>query len=140
MRGTAANEPVVSQAATPAFREGHDRVFGDRPVQRGKWVFDTRIMKMVPADEYVPPHENHGLMVMTDRYYEGTVSPIDGSDIGSRRKRREHMKEHGLVDHDDAKSEARIVQQEFQRRTDRERHEALGRAIYEVTERRRQRK
>lgn len=39
--------------------------------------------------------------LFTDRYYEGARSPIDGSDIGSRTKRREHMRVHGLVDADD---------------------------------------
>jgi hypothetical protein len=43
--------------------------------------------------------------LFTDRYMEGVVSPVDGSDIGSRTKRREHMKAHGLVDADDYKGE-----------------------------------
>lgn len=43
--------------------------------------------------------------LFTDRYMEGVTSPVDGSDIGSRAKRREHMKLHGLVDADDYKQE-----------------------------------
>jgi hypothetical protein len=41
----------------------------------------------------------------TDRYMEGARSPIDGSDIGSRARRKEHMRAHGLVDADDYKGE-----------------------------------
>lgn len=43
--------------------------------------------------------------VFTDRYMEGTRSPVDGSDIGSRSKRREHMRVHGLADAADFKGE-----------------------------------
>jgi len=141
MRGTAANEAVVSQAATDAFRRGYAKAIGEKPIQRGKWVFDPRVMKLVRAEDYVPPHENHGLMVMSDRYMEGTISPVDGSDIGSRKKRRRHMLEHNLVDHDDYSPQWRAnLHKQWEREADRERHEAMGRAIYEVTERNRRRK
>lgn len=50
-------------------------------------------------------YERSGNAFMIDRYMEGTASPVDGSDIGSRAKRREHMKIHGLVDADDFKDE-----------------------------------
>lgn len=33
-----------------------------------------------------------------DGYMDGTRSPLDGADIGSRTKRREYMKVRGLVD------------------------------------------
>lgn len=66
-------------------------------------------MGMVAVDELgdEAPHEDGraGGNVMVDRYMDGTRSPIDGSDIGSRAKRREHMKAHGLVDADDYKGQ-----------------------------------
>lgn len=56
--------------------------------------------------------------VFTDRYMEGVRSPIDGADIGSRAKRREYMKQRGLVDADDYKVEwqkAKEARAEFRR-------------------------
>ena len=53
---------------------------------------------------------------VTDLYMDGTRSPIDGSDIGSRTKRKEHMRAHGLVDADDFKGEwakAKAQREEF---------------------------
>lgn len=50
------------------------------------------------ADEAPLEQERSGNTFMIDRYMEGTSSPVDGSDIGSRTKRREHMKIHNLVD------------------------------------------
>lgn len=38
-----------------------------------------------------------GTTFMIDRYMENARSPIDGSDIGSRSKHREHMKRHDVV-------------------------------------------
>jgi hypothetical protein len=57
------------------------------------------------AGEAPVEQERAGNAFMVDRYMEGTVSPVDGSDIGSRSKRREHMKVHRLVDADDFKGE-----------------------------------
>jgi hypothetical protein len=142
-RGTAVGEPVVSQANTPEFTDGYARTFGDRGVLRGKWVFDKAQQKLVPADEYQPPARALDAPIMMDRFYEGTTYDLGGgqvADIGSRRKRKAFMKELGFVDHDDAKAEARIVQNDFQRQSDRERKESLGRAIHDVRERRRKRR
>lgn len=142
MRGTVAGEPVVSQAATNDYREGHERVFGtpDGSAKGGKWVWDSRINRLVPAAEYIPPHENPTLMVMTDRYMEGTVAP-DGTDIGNRQKRAAYMRENGLADYDDFSSAYREgVKKQFEREQDRERHQALRRAIYEHKEKARNRR
>jgi hypothetical protein len=50
------------------------------------------------GDDAPQEQERAGNAFMIDRYMEGTQSPVDGSDIGNRAKRREHMKIHGLVD------------------------------------------
>lgn len=69
-----------------------------------------------------PRQEEHsGGNFMIDRYLEGTTSPIDGSDIGSRRKRAEHMKAHGLVDAGDYRGEwekAKAERERFRRTGD----------------------
>jgi len=57
------------------------------------------------AQDYQSAPERSGSNFLVDRYMEGTRSPVDGSDIGSRAKRREHMKAHGLVDADDYKGQ-----------------------------------
>jgi hypothetical protein len=43
--------------------------------------------------------------VFTDSYMSGARSPIDGTDISTRAKRREYMKANGLVDADDYRGE-----------------------------------
>jgi hypothetical protein len=58
------------------------------------------------GDDDSPQEEGRsGGNFIIDRWLEGTASPVDGSDIGSRRKRAEHMKIHGLVDADDYKGQ-----------------------------------
>lgn len=57
------------------------------------------------SEDFQARPERSGNLFMIDRYMEGVQSPIDGSDIGSRAKRREHMKAHGLVDAADYKQE-----------------------------------
>jgi hypothetical protein len=108
-RGTVIGEPVVSQANTDAFREGYDKALGDRKVERGRWVYDVRQGGLVPADEYVPPARALDAPIMVDRFYEGAKA-TDGTDIGSRRKHRAYMKEHGLTTADDFGSEWKKAQ------------------------------
>jgi hypothetical protein len=93
-------EGIQSQAATDDYREGHDRIFGDRPVQRGRWIWDESQQKLVRAEDYVPPEHATNAPIMVDRFYENTQS-TDGVDIGSRRKHRQYMKDRGLAPADD---------------------------------------
>ena len=57
--------------------------------------------KLVPADQYEAPKidlaVNH---VVTDRHHWGTKA-LDGTDIGSKKKRREYMKREGVADASD---------------------------------------
>lgn len=88
---------------TDAFRENHAETFGERkPNQRGRWVWDKQQNKLVRAEEYVPEHVDSRVPVLTDRHHENTVAP-DGTDIGSRAKRREYMKRTGYAEADDFK-------------------------------------
>ena len=68
---------------------------------------------------------------MVDRYMEG-VSAQDGTDIGSRKKRREYMKIHNLADADDFQKTWE------ERRKEREAHYTEGGAERDRRERREQ--
>ena len=67
------------------------------------------LMGMVDArdlrpDERPAPQRMARSHVVSDLYMDGTRSPVDGSDIGTRARRREHMRLHGLADFDDYKN------------------------------------
>jgi hypothetical protein len=99
-RGTVIGEPVVSQAGTPEFREGHSRTFGESKPQRGRWVWDEQRGCLVDASEYRAPARALNAPIIADRIHEGTTFH-DGErvrDLGSRRKRREFLRETGLAD------------------------------------------
>jgi hypothetical protein len=50
------------------------------------------------GDEEAPKPEGlNGATIASGRFYENLQSPIDGSDIGSRRRYHEHMKQHGVA-------------------------------------------
>ena len=100
-RGTAAGERVVSQANSKAFLENRSRIYGDRPVQCGRWVWDEATQKAVPAGEVTSRADAKNAPIIADRLHEGVISPVDGSSIGSRRRRRDHMKAYDLVDSSD---------------------------------------
>jgi hypothetical protein len=76
--------------------------------------------------------------VMTGRFYENTKAP-DGTDIGSRKRHRQYMKDRGLTTSDDfaqtwanAEKERLRIQKEGRMPPSRERREALERAMYRI--------
>jgi hypothetical protein len=91
--------------------------------------------------DYEPPARTQ---INMDRYYEGTAA-TDGTDIGSRKKRKEYMKRHGLADADDFKetwAKAQREREEFRagRARDPLLREQLNRAFYEAQNKRSRRK
>lgn len=136
-RGMVNGEPVVSQANSDEFREGYERTFGDRKPQRGRWVYDAALGKCVPADEYQPPEAKHGAGIMVDRFMEGDRAP-DGTDIGSRRKRKDWMRATDTVEFDDFKGARERRQKEMEARArgefkpDKALREHLGRELYKA--------
>lgn len=74
----------------------------------------------------------------TDSYMDG-VRATDGTDIGSRNKRRAYMKAHGLADADDFKGDwAKAAEKRADYRAGRsaevraQTREALGRALHQL--------
>jgi hypothetical protein len=139
-----------TMAVTQEYEDGYERIFGKREPVRGAWVQDPKTGEMVPADEYVPaipaPY-SVGDGVASGRFYENTKSPVDGSDIGSKRRHREHMKRHGLTTADDYNKPGGFWDREKQKRDAinesaktgkptgmgrRERRESIERRIYEL--------
>lgn len=82
--------------------------------------------------------------ILSGRFYENSISPVDGSDIGSRRRYEEHNKRHGVTNASDyTKTHARAAaEREKQRqsalsgkatgRDSAARREQLGRALYQA--------
>lgn len=131
-RGTVNGEPVVSQANNDAYREGYTRALGDRPVQRGKWVWDEAQQKLVRAEDYCPPERAVNAPILVDRFYEG-VKATDGTDIGSRRKHRAYMKAHGLTTADDfGPGYFTRIKREREAATKKERREVIARRMWEI--------
>lgn len=136
-RGMVNGEPVVSQANTEEYRKNHERIFGDRPAQKGRWVWDEVQQKLVSAEEYVPPASKTGTGIMVDRFMEGDRAP-DGSDIGSRRKRKDWMRATDTVEFDDFKGARERRQKELEARArgefkpDKALREHLGRELYKA--------
>lgn len=58
---------------------------------RKRYIQDPKTLKLVPASLYVKPGEHH--MIMPD--IKPYRSIVDGSEISSRSRHREHLQRHG---------------------------------------------
>ena len=137
MRGTAANEPIQSQAQTEEFDAGYDRTFGtpDGSEKGGRWIWDMRLGRLVRADEYQPEPVALNAPILTDRNHDGQRAP-DGTPIDTRRKRRDWMKARDVVDYADGESlrQKRNAEQAAKARgehkPDKQLREIIGRELY----------
>jgi len=68
--------------------------FQDDVVQRGSWVFDSAVGKLVKKEDYTPPDDSR---VYIHGDIESFVSPITKELISDRRQLREHNREHGVT-------------------------------------------
>jgi hypothetical protein len=83
-----------------------------------------------------PPKEAKFSPIMMDRHYEN-MAATDGTDIGSRRKHQEYMKRNNLtVSADFSPAYYENIRKAEQKANDKDRREAVGRALYEVMDRR----
>lgn len=110
-----------------------------------RWIYAPKHPKanergFVAGPDYdaQPPEHAINAPILTGRFYENTKAP-DGTDIGSRRKHRQYMKDRGLTTADDFKSEwhraeqqREAVRREGRMPPDPKRREALERAMYRI--------
>src|SRR5574343_368420 len=102
---------------------------------RRRYVWDDEAKQLVEVGEdwTDAPRGNAG--PVTDLYMDG-VRATDGTDIGSRAKRRAYMKAHGLADADDFKGvweKAAKERDAIRRGEDSTRREAIVRALHNIT-------
>jgi len=80
------------------FEAEFERIFGDKPVQRGSWVQDHKTGKLIPKSEINAIDPDAPAIL---RSPEAFVSPIDGTVIDDRGKLRAHNKRHGVTNTQD---------------------------------------
>ena len=135
-RGMVVGEKIVSQAGTEEFRREHDRIFGDKPVERGRWVWDSASKSLVRAEDYRAPPRAVDAPIIADRIHEGTSLDVGDRvvDLGSRAKRRAFMRETGLAEASDystgyRESRKQGMERDVNRKTDAA-FDAAARRLY----------
>jgi hypothetical protein len=99
---------------------------------RYKWIQHPITLKLVPADEYIPP-SNNAPMIITDSLDEfvanGTATPTP---ISSKSQLRKYCKENGLVLNEDLKGlpVETTVKQYNKSKAEREIGEILKRKLF----------
>lgn len=104
---------------------------------RRRYVYDEKLRQLVEIDSDWRPTPRTELM--TGNCYDDART-VEGVDISSRRKRNEYMKQNNLADFDDFKGTWERSRKEreafFKNAPDKKRREDVGRAIYQLEQRR----
>ena len=80
------------------FKEGYERIFGDKLPEKGCWVFDPEQCKLIPKAEYSRKESEGPAIIGSMAEFR---SPIDGTVITDRGKLRAHNQAHGVTSIDD---------------------------------------
>lgn len=127
-RGMVAGQAITTGATSDEYRETHERIFGkDRKPQRGRFRFDPVAGKCVSIDEDWTDAERRA-QTTTEEIVHGKAIAPDGTDISSRKKRREYMTREGVADASD------FTQHGKQKRKEREERYSSGRNRKQVTQ------
>jgi len=126
LMSTGADNKTMAQ--TKAFDAGHERIYGNRKPQRGRWVQDPQTGKLIPAHEYVPAPRALDAPICVDRFMENTVAQ-DGTDIGSRAKRKDYMRRERVGDASDYSKEFFAKRRDAR---DRELSDSTSRTVAEL--------
>lgn len=86
-------DALISKAATPEYRENHEKIFGNKPIQRGSWRYDPELRKLIPLSEW-RERERSKLIVHVDQW-DAYESPVSGNVISNRKQRDRDLKESG---------------------------------------------
>lgn len=97
-----------------------------------KFVQRDGVLVEVDPYTYVPKDRPATNRYVSDAWMDGTRSPIDGADIGSRTKLREHMRAHAVVDHAEAVQEAQMQTNRRLREVEKVRKQDLIDAVQRV--------
>lgn len=138
-KGMVAGQPIRTGAQTKEFDEGHERTFGERKPVRGRFVYTQG------GDPLPEPIQVSGDFTGAERRAPKTTEELtyggaratDGTDISSKRKHREYMKQNNLAMADDykqtwAKSQAEREAYSRGERIDPSLREDVGRSIHEL--------
>jgi hypothetical protein len=102
-RGMVAGQAIQTQGPSKEYDEGFDRTFGERKRLRGKFVWDSERQEMVPVGPDWTDAERRA-QTGTEELTHGNIRAPDGTDISSKRKRREYMHRAGVTDSSDFSS------------------------------------
>lgn len=100
--------------------------------RRYRWNEATAQLEEVALDAPVTPRVTLGL---EGSLYEGARSPVDGSDISSRTKYREHLKRTGLAPAEDFRQTWADAPAKREAEEQKQRREDVGRTIYQLQQR-----
>jgi hypothetical protein len=100
-RGMVAGQAITTQAQTPEYDGGYERIFGKGGGERGRFVY--RDGQLVRVDSNWTDADARACKSEEEVYGHDTTS--DGVDISSRKKRRDYMRATGVTDASDFSSD-----------------------------------
>lgn len=114
--GTARNpitgDLIKTKANSKQFQDNYSKIYGDKPPQRGRYIYDEELRKLLPADEWYARNykeRNQSPMAFVDNM-EAYESPVTGKIITNRKKRDYDLRATGSRPYEGFSSEQKEAQ------------------------------
>lgn len=123
-----------TRAATREYLEGHERIFGKKSVQKGRWIQDPATGKLVPAGEYIRKETPKARYFLMDRW-DAYESETTGNIISNRRQRDYDLKVSGCRPYEGKEIELQRANAEIKEMNEKaraERFETYEKTYYEI--------
>lgn len=97
------SESAQAKQTNGAFRDGHERMFGDAKPKRGRTVYPSDGTEPYEVSEEWENPAIARAQTTTEQIVHGSNVTQDGTDISTRKKRKEWMERTGTADFSDFK-------------------------------------
>lgn len=134
-RNDITGQEIKTKAATPQYRQRHEEIFGQKKIQRGRWIQDPVTGKLISPAEYSRQESKRLHDIFIDRF-EAYESPITDEVIKSRRQRDYDLKSSGCRPYEGFKTEKQEADRYHaykQQQLSENIKETVHKTMYEIT-------
>lgn len=103
-RNEITGDEIKTKPATQQFRQNHEAIFGQKRIERGRWIQDPATGKLLSPSEYSKQEKQRLHDIFIDRF-EAYESPITDEVIKNRRQRDYDLKASGSRPYEGFKTE-----------------------------------
>lgn len=132
-RNDITGDEIKTRAITPAYKANHEKIFGNKKIERGRWIQDPVSGELISGEEYNRRQSKAEFLIM-DRW-DAYESETSGQIISNRKQRDYDLKSTGCRPYEGKQSELQEAQRHNAYKRSQLKHEmreTMEKTYYEI--------